>query len=268
MESTWNILKKELAFHGIRMLDDGRCQFVHEEKTYTCTIEKKINIITKKLISNNNFFDELWQELSEVLSQEQYSKDVVDIRLINIFVESIKDLYTLAWTISDCSPKFRSHIIGNKIFQSLRHALARDYLSFSREQIDTISDYKICIDWVVRKNCVLSYIVNLLLFASMGRQFVCGKVVKTARGISGPWANLDLPSKERRFPWSDISEEVRGRSRDKQKQRRYRKGFENYNNDGRAGDGYYWREIKNEPFSWYDRGSEDPYPSRHTLSKW
>jgi len=41
----------------------------------------------------------------------------------------------------------------------------------------------------------------------------------------------------------------------------------NYNNDGRVGEGFYWRELRNEPFDWADRDWEDPYPSRHLLSR-
>ncbi|MFW6173100.1 MAG: hypothetical protein ACOC5T_05090, partial [Elusimicrobiota bacterium] len=76
---------------------------------------------------------------------------------------------------------------------------------------------------------------------------------------------LDLPMEERVFKWRDIEDEVRGRERGKEKQRRYRQGFENYNNDGRVGEGYYWREMRNEPYSWYDRGTSSPYKSRATI---
>jgi len=72
---------------------------------------------------------------------------------------------------------------------------------------------------------------------------------------------------ERVFEWDDIDEEMRGRDRDIRRQKRYRTGLENYNNDGRVGEGFYWRELRNEPFSWHSREFDDPYPSRHLLSR-
>jgi len=33
-------------------------------------------------------------------------------------------------------------------------------------------------------------------------------------------------------------------------------------------EGYYWREIRNEPFSWYNRADDSPYPQRDTLGNW
>jgi len=124
------------------------------------------------------------------------------------------------------------------------------------------------LDWIYRRNSILTYIIHLLKFSKAGEEAVCKYVVKTARGVQGPWGNLDLPMLERQFKWDDVAEETRGRDRDIKRQHRYRMGLENYNNDGRTGEGFYWREIRNEPFSWYDRDSEDPYPSRHTLSRW
>ena len=266
MTSTWDILKKELAYNGIILLDNDRCQFIHNNKKYVCSLRKKTCIIKNSIKHNNLLFDSLWKELTNLLSEEEQSLCTTDIRIVNIFVDSIKELYMLAWMIADYSFEFRSKLIGSKTFKVLRGVLARDYVSFSKEQVDAICDYKICIDWTIRKNCALSYVIDLLSFASMGREFVSGKTIKTARGISGPWANLDLPKLERQLPWSDISDEVRGRTHDKQDQTRYRKGFDAYNQPG-VGEGHYWREIKNEPFSWYDRDTEDPYPSRHTLSR-
>ncbi len=102
----------------------------------------------------------------------------------------------------------------------------------------------------------------MLSLVATGKKNVIKSEIKTARGISGPWANLDLPLEERKFPFGI---ELQGRERDKKGQRRYRKGFENYNTEN-VGDGHYWRELRNEPYSWADRNSESPYPHRNLLN--
>jgi hypothetical protein len=92
------------------------------------------------------------------------------------------------------------------------------------------------------------------------------KNLKTeAKGVHGPYSNLDLPMEERVFSWSVIDEEVRGRSRDLRTQIRYTKGHTVYN-DPMNNNGTYWREIRNEPFLWGKEG-ENPYPHRNLLWK-
>jgi len=161
----------------------------------------------------------------------------------------------------------------SEYYKAVSTSLNRDISTFGRRQVYSLSDYKITIDWISRVISRLLYVSNLLAFASMGPKRVAkydiktakgiSYDIKTAKGISGPWAHLDLPMEERVFPFGD---EVQNREKSKLQQRRFRKGLENYNNDGRVGEGHYWRELRNEPFSWFDRGSEDPYPSRSMLS--
>lgn len=269
MESTWETLSRELAYHRIKLIDEKSCLINYNGKDYTLPISKAIKFINKQIQSNIKVFEEIWMELSHALCQPcSCMSGPVDIRLANLFCESIKDLCVFSRALSEDSPRFRQFLFEKGIAKSLKIACLKDLLSFSPEIITVVPDFKIAISWTFRKNCTLDYITHLLMFAAKGQQYVCGKTIKTARGISGPWANLDLPTAERCFPWSDIEEEVRGRERDKERQRRYTKGLENYNNYGKVGEGYYWRELRNEPFSWYNKDSDSPYPGRNTLSKW
>jgi len=87
---------------------------------------------------------------------------------------------------------------------------------------------------------------------------------KIARGIQGPWGNLDLPMQERVFKWDDVSEETYGRRADIQKQRRYVMGLEDMD-DPNVKVGYYWRELRNEPYLFSDSDTESPYPHRNVL---
>ena len=76
---------------------------------------------------------------------------------------------------------------------------------------------------------------------------------------------LRAKAKERVYDFGD--DHMGGAVKDRQHQRRYRKNLENYNRaDGGVGEGHYWREIRNEPFSWKDRKDEDPYSHRSVLN--
>ena len=73
---------------------------------------------------------------------------------------------------------------------------------------------------------------------------------------------------ERVFEWDDIDEETRMKDQQIRKQRRYRKGLENYNDYGNESfSGHYWRELANEPFSWYDKSFDSPYKTRSYLTR-
>jgi hypothetical protein len=170
--------------------------------------------------------------------------------MINLFVFSLKDLtkYLLCFDGAEKS----------KYYMIVSQALSKDVKMFSKDQVYSIPDYKISIDWVSRNVSRLLYVSNLLSLASMGKKRVSQYEIKTAKGVAGPWSRLDLPMEERAFPFGFG---LRSREKGKQKQRRYRKGLENYNNDGRVGEGHYWRELRNEPYDWMNREYEDPYPS-------
>ncbi|MCD6436255.1 MAG: hypothetical protein J7L15_07685, partial [Clostridiales bacterium] len=107
--------------------------------------------------------------------------------------------------------------------------------------------------------CRMQYVKKLLKFSSLGQKEINKKEIKIAKGISGPWANLDLPMEERVFDFGN--EEMGGRVKDKQHQRRYMKSLRNKHNNNLVGEGHYWREIRNEPYSWNNRKDESPYPT-------
>ena len=269
MKSTWDILQKETYYYGVKLVDQKTCQFRYKNKVYQTPIEIKIKLIDKQIKDNNRLLDKLWNELSELL---QHKKDMeasvgIDVRLVKLFINSLKDVDTLARLLCSASDRCRKSLIQIGFFKNLKLVLNTDSIDFSKDVILSVPDYKLCLDLTIRKNCILSYIRKLLRFVLSGQVFTSRDVVKVARGVAGPWSNLDLPMLERAFEWQDISDEVAGRQKDKQQQHRYRKGFENYNSE-KVGEGHYWRELRNEPYSWYDRGTEDPYPSRSTLSKW
>ena len=254
---TWTLLKRELNYFGICLLDHRQCRI------YTNNTFSKSQGIIKTIRRNNvviksykKAFLDLWGETTDLLSYQNISSEIIDDKIIKLFIFSLKDLSKFVLCFEELS--------GSKFEKVIARSLNRDITTFSKEQIYKLPDYKILMDWVHRSISRLLYINKLLYAAILGPKRVSQYNVKTARGISGPWAHLDLPMEERAFPFGFG---LRAREKGKQKQRRYRQGLENYNNDGRVGEGHYWRELRNEPFDWMDRNFEDPYPSRTLLSR-
>lgn len=254
---TWIILNKELEYHGVHLIDDTECECIMEDGQKSSQgIIKTIRMIRKSIYNHKKILASLWENACEIITEVNITeKQFHDSKIKKLFIFTLKDMSKFLLMFEELQ--------GSHISETIEQSLNRDINSFSSEQLNDIIDYKISIDWIHRIIQRLYYICNLLAFASIGRKKVSKYDIKLAKGISGPWANLDLPKLERVFPFED--EESFGRMKDKEKQRRYRMGLENYNNDGRTGEGYYWRELRNEPYSWFDNDSESPYPHRNLL---
>jgi hypothetical protein len=219
-------------------------------------IIKTIRMLKKSIKNHEAILSSLWDNLCEILDEEQpIEEQFHDSKMKNIFIHTLKDMSKFLLMFDELQ--------GSVISQKIEQSLSRDINSFSSEQLSEVVDYKISIDWIDRTIQRLLYICNLLGFSTLGIKKVSQYDIKMAKGISGPWANLDLPTLERVYPFEQ--EESDGRIKDKEKQRRYTKGREAYNNDGRCGEGHYWRELRNEPYSWFDNDNESPYPHRNLL---
>ena len=257
--NTWLILKKEISYYGIRLINDRECQLYDSKGSLqTQGIIKTLRQFKGEIKKQKKLFSSLWKEVVSLLMPENVNDEVLyDDNMKNLFIFSLKDLYKFILCFEDLD--------GSELSEKISSFLNRDINSFTKEQIQKLPDYKISIDWVHRLINRLIYICKLLAVAATGRINVSQYTVKTARGISGPWSNLDLPMEERVYPFEE--EEQRGRGKDKEYQRRYRKNLETYNSSGFVGEGHYWRELRNEPYSWYDRRDESPYPMRELLNR-
>jgi hypothetical protein len=212
---------------------------------------KTIRLLNKYIKQQKKLLLELWNEMSDTLQGQEGSSEIIDTDMINLFVFSLKDLikYLLCFDGAEKS----------KYYMIVSQSLSKDINTFSKHQIYSIPDYKISIDWISRNISRLLYMTNLLSLASMGKKRVSKLDIRTAKGVAGPWSRTGLPMEERKFPFGFG---LRSREKGKQKQKRYTDGLKEYNNDGRVGEGHYWRELRNEPYDWMDRKFEDPYPSR------
>ena len=252
--NNWEILQNELKHYGIST-SNNICYIKTNGKPKKQGIVKTLVEIEAFIHENIKKLEKIWTTIVHVLGKYNDNVELYDPKYYKLFVFSLEDLVVFLNMFED---KEESCNIINR-------ALNRDINSFSIDQIKDIVDLKICLDWSFTFITRLLYIKKLLSLVSMGEKRILKYKIVVARGISGPWANLDLPIFERAFPFD--ADDFPLRTKQKQKQRRYRQGFEAYHSPGVA-QGYYWRELKNEPFLWSDKATESPYPSRNTLMNW
>jgi len=253
-----DLLHKELSFYGFRVKDGFSCSFFNVQgEIKTQGIIKTIRQINVNIKEQKNILNQIWKEVKDILNTECQEKDLREETLENVFIFSLKDMSRFLLCFDG--------IKSEDYFISIENALSKDIVNFSRKQMSQIIDYKIVIDWTYKLICRYKYISSLLLHSASGRPEV--NKYKVAAGIAGPWANSDLPMLERAWPYKDEEDNLRGRERDKQNQKRYRMGYDAYNNDERWSEGYVWREQNNEPYLWSERATESPYKSTYLGGK-
>lgn len=255
MSQLFKNLKNELNYYNIDIINSLKVK-VYDEKDkkykikflndYINDIEEVIKGYRKDIkISFNYLFDILNQHNTEKVLNDDIKK---------IFKSMLKDL-SIFLSAFDME--------NSDYFKLIENTLNRDINSFSKKQIENVIDIKNGIDFYHRMVTRFLYIRKLLVISSKYKYLERDGLKMKQAAISGPWANLDLPMEERVWEYDDWY--LRGRMKDKQKQRRYTKGLKNYNNDGRVGEGHYWRELRNEPYSWENIKTDSPYPRREYL---
>ncbi len=87
------------------------------------------------------------------------------------------------------------------------------------------------------------------------------KAVTKRAQISGPWANLDLPTKERVWEWDEGEEEY---FKDRQDSRREQIRY----NPEQHTNGFYfvWQDHNRDPYKFTDMATDSPYKSRAQIS--
>ncbi len=245
-----DILLKELISKNIRFERSDVCIIDNKKMS----VDNAIKLKKRTVKSDQKLLKSLWAQVSKVLKEYSPEQDKYNSDLNNLFVYSINSLYT-----DSLKHEFlKTENISDSLFEFLQ----KDILCYSEQIMERVIEYKISIDWVehlIRSNL---YVIALL---NKYKLHIKNNVV-TARGVSGPWSNLDLPMEERVFKWDDIAEETAGRERDKKRQSRYTMGLENYGDgDFSPNEGFFWRELRNEPYLFEDSDEESSYPHRNQL---
>jgi len=241
------LLERELSVHGITILGRNVCKYKGREMVIPSCIKLKQSSIKK----NKKLLLSLWKGVAEEIAKTNTGDSCSITR--RIFIPAIKSLYGQSLRFSE--------LRDNGVADALKTAIGSDSDNFSGSIMSRVVDFRLAIDWLdylIRRELYCCCLLNKM-------QHLLKDRLVEARGISGPWSNLDLPMQERVFEWEDIEEETAGREQDKRKQRRYRQGLDNYGEgDNSPNSGFYWREIRNEPYAFNDT-SETLYPHRNLL---
>jgi hypothetical protein len=256
MKTTWDTLSKEMAAYGFRLHQNGQVEFSAQGQKSVVPLATVYEMISSEIKENIVLFKNLWNAFISESQPVSQQNTLHDPRRARLFVSALKDLRKLLDVFSDNGLE--------QVRKKVDEALGQDIIRFSKQQVDRIIDVKFSIDWVNRIIMRLIYIRRLIKFAAKGRMFVTQfKVAQTGLDHSnGPWGRLD--NIVHMWKWTDEEDNLKGRERDIQQQQRYTKGYENYNS-GEVGEGHYWRELKNEPYSWYDKSEESSYPRKDSL---
>lgn len=256
MKNTWEILEQELSYFGFKLIRGGVSFYTQSGALKKYDFEKTRNMLGEEIAFNVKILSSLWYDVSSLLVVSPIKEYTHDPREIKLFISCLKDMAKFLQMFENAFLQIPKYLVTT--------ALNTDILHFSPEILSEICNHKIAIDWTHRAISRLCYIRRLLKFVCQGRESVNQTKIVLARGVSGPWSNLDLPLKERVWEWWEEDENFRGRDRDVRMQRRYKKGLENYNSPN-VGEGHYWRELRNEPYSWYSNQSDSPYPMRSVM---
>lgn len=238
-----DILLKELSLHGISF-EKGQLFFRGEKSNY----KQIVKYLDSRIDKNTELLRRLSKEIVKELQNPTAGS--ADKKTRRMFAHAIKCIYS-AFVEGRCP----LHVI-----KAIKNIVNADSGLFSSRFMAKIIDFNLGIQWLMHLVRRDAYVINLLFTLS---NTIKGLRQVTARGVAGPWSRLDLATEERVFKWDDIEEETLGRQYDKMTQRRYRMGLENIK-DNNPNEGFYWREIRNEPFAWGDEDS-NPYPHRNLL---
>ena len=253
-----DLLVKELDRYGVKILNNAECSFSVQERKFKSRIVTKIYAFKKDHTNNTKIIQQLLLEVVELLnSDDAGSNSVISPKIVNISIDSLYGIWDFVKLLT-FSKEYEVFLKKHSIREIIRKTFDKDYSCFSYDVLNCVSNYRIALDWTYRQNRKIEYMASLLdLFLNNKMDKI---VIKEAKGIQGPWGNLDLPMQERVFSWDEVAGETYGRDKDKRNQQRYKMGYDTYNKTGKVGEGYYWREIKNEPFAWKDRYTDSPYP--------
>lgn len=236
------IIKLELAINGISILTDGQCvvSSAESETPITISCEEKFQQLHHSIKINKLEFKRMWNLFSDSLEKCGNSNVGGSPSTEKMYISSLKYAYKM-------TKKYRYF---SSYKNKLKSHLNKDIKQCSESSMSTVIDYHLCMDWIYKdiKNDI--YKINLFKAFSKLNQ------VKKAQQMT-PSA-MDLPMKERVWQWKEDEEDWDQRQKDIRNQQRYQLP-ETYNDPDSFEEGFYWREMRNDPYSFWDE-ENDPYP--------
>lgn len=241
---TDDLLKEELEVFGITNQPDSSWQCcIGDENINIKSLNECISTIQESILELKKHLWEDWQDLANVADVILHSENTNLGSLDNlIFLNAVKKSYLLSRVFSDLTDV---STILKKIF----------YLDATDIHGNLISKFNLVYLRIrLLHHLIMHEIYRLKLLTRC-------QVITRQSQVSGPWANLDLPMKERVWEWNEEDDEYfNNRSRARREQVRYNP------ENNKAGFYYVWQDLSRDPYLFMDMVKDSPYKSRHLLT--
>ena len=90
---TWTLLRKELDYYGIKLIDNKKCQFCDDNGNIKIQgVIKAVRIMNKYAKKQKELLLLLWGEVVETLQEPCSIPEIIDDNMMNLFVFSLKDM--------------------------------------------------------------------------------------------------------------------------------------------------------------------------------
>ncbi len=236
-----NLIKKELAFLGIRFKDNS-CSYFFNGKETNVSQEQLIQTVRNNIRQNDKFLESLFDEMIESCSQEEKTGANNDTTQ-RLFINAIKNLYDLT-----SNSKFLSQY--SKVFKNI---LRNDAGKFNEEFMNKIIEYYLGINWL--RYCIINDIYKIYLLKYLQPQ------EKIANNTGGYIGDTAVPDRERFWSF----EEDNAENEDKKRSPSYWFAVhrhdlsETYNKANEFEVGFYFPALDhaNQPFQ---KQEDSPYP--------
>ncbi len=238
-----DLLKSELMIHSIIAGPDHYICTVGDEDLTVYSLDECLDHIQNGVKELKEHLWEEWKDLAYVAEAVADHKSQNEGCLDNlIFLNSVKKSYFFSKIFSDL----------DEISTVIRPMFDLDVTQIEPELVSAFNVRYLKIK-IIHK-----LIMNEIYRSKVLKKYM--QLTKTA-AISGPWANLDLPMKERVWDWDDEeSEYFTNRDEAIKDQVRYNPEY--------TMQGYYfvWQDLTRDPYKFEDMKTDSPYKSRHLLT--
>lgn len=238
-----DILTDELRIFGVIDQPDTSYKCCVGDELVACnSIDECYNLIKQGISELKESLWSDWQDLANlatiIINSEHPNSGSLDNL---VFLNSVKKSYLLSKVFSDLSEV--SSVLKNLF------------------NVDTAMVHENLVGKFNMLYLRIKLVHHLIMRESYRLQLISRskKMNKTAQ-ISGPWANLDLPMKERVWDWDEDEEYFDDRSRARREQVRYNP------ENNKMGFYYVWQDLNRDPYLFEDMKEDSPYKSRHLLT--
>ena len=84
---TWTLLRKELSYYGIKLIDNKKCQIGGDDGSVKIIgVIKAVRLMNSHAMQQKQLLLSLWEEVVETLQESDPSLDIIDNNMTSLFV--------------------------------------------------------------------------------------------------------------------------------------------------------------------------------------